>query len=373
MTEQEYIESWKKETTQPYGFCWCGCGQKTNPAAADSEKFRTVRGALQRYVHNHHARKFFIPAFTFTQEWAKTEAGAWFMGMWVTDGYVSEKGSLCISLKDKDAIEKLIEATGIPGLTIKFHKKLEQWSLRFSLGDRAKDWVKLTGLPLGPKTSKEIVPAGLELNPNFWRGVVEGDGWINNSTVSIVSASFSFCQAFKHFVETIYPGAAVHHTDRYLEQRETRMPLRQTSVSGDAQIAVVAAFYFPPRFFCMERKRKSAFALGQHLADAFDKNYEREQMYLNAVKFYTEDKLSIYEIERQHGIRAHTVRNALKAAGLKVRSENRQSYKTHCKRGHEYNADNMILTSTGARRCLICKAENSRQRYTATKTSKAST
>lgn len=37
--------------------------------------------------------------------------------------------------------------------------------------------------------------------------------------------------------------------------------------------------------------------------------------------------------------------------------------KTHCKRGHEFNQENTLLTKSGKRRCRVCDRETSRRYY----------
>jgi hypothetical protein len=40
----------------PYGYCHCGCGQKTNPAPFSSARFGWVNQEPVRFVQGHHAR-----------------------------------------------------------------------------------------------------------------------------------------------------------------------------------------------------------------------------------------------------------------------------------------------------------------------------
>lgn len=45
------------EPTVPYGFCHCGCGEKTKLAATTANDRGHVKGEPLRYVHGHHKRK----------------------------------------------------------------------------------------------------------------------------------------------------------------------------------------------------------------------------------------------------------------------------------------------------------------------------
>ncbi len=41
----------------PYGFCHCGCGEKTRISPVTQKSFGWVKGQPRRYVFNHHGRK----------------------------------------------------------------------------------------------------------------------------------------------------------------------------------------------------------------------------------------------------------------------------------------------------------------------------
>lgn len=41
----------------PYGYCHCGCGQRTTIASSTNTKLGRKKGEPQRYIHNHQTRK----------------------------------------------------------------------------------------------------------------------------------------------------------------------------------------------------------------------------------------------------------------------------------------------------------------------------
>lgn len=49
----EYRRRWEEETTVPYGLCWCGCGRRTRPAPQSVTEYGHVRGEPVRYVAGH--------------------------------------------------------------------------------------------------------------------------------------------------------------------------------------------------------------------------------------------------------------------------------------------------------------------------------
>src|SRR4051812_37511182 len=41
----------------PYGYCGCGCGQKTSIATSSDRRKRAVKGEPRRFVHGHNRRQ----------------------------------------------------------------------------------------------------------------------------------------------------------------------------------------------------------------------------------------------------------------------------------------------------------------------------
>lgn len=51
---EEHKRQWEAENPViPYGYCWCGCGQKTELSAVSHRKAGWMRGCPMRYVRNH--------------------------------------------------------------------------------------------------------------------------------------------------------------------------------------------------------------------------------------------------------------------------------------------------------------------------------
>jgi hypothetical protein len=57
MDAAEYRLWWEQNAPVPYGFCWCGCGTKTNIAHRDNAPKGWVKGQPLKFVFNHHRRK----------------------------------------------------------------------------------------------------------------------------------------------------------------------------------------------------------------------------------------------------------------------------------------------------------------------------
>lgn len=64
-TPEEYRAWWEENTSAPYGYCWCGCGQQTNLARQNWTLYGLVRGEPVRYVRGHNAT---LPGLPYTVE-----------------------------------------------------------------------------------------------------------------------------------------------------------------------------------------------------------------------------------------------------------------------------------------------------------------
>src|SRR5918997_454000 len=60
-TPTEYRVWWEANTTVPYGFCWCGCGQETTKAARTVLARSWFKGESIRYVQGHQTKSTTAP------------------------------------------------------------------------------------------------------------------------------------------------------------------------------------------------------------------------------------------------------------------------------------------------------------------------
>src|SRR5215211_7845072 len=55
-TPAEYRAWWEQNSPVRYGYCWCGCEQRTRPAPQSVSKLGQVKGEPVRYAPNHHLK-----------------------------------------------------------------------------------------------------------------------------------------------------------------------------------------------------------------------------------------------------------------------------------------------------------------------------
>jgi hypothetical protein len=71
-----------------------------------------------------------LPGDRFTRQWIQTEAGAWFLGLWTADGYLSREASMSLALKDHDGVHLAAMALGVQEDRVGLHRQLGQARVR---------------------------------------------------------------------------------------------------------------------------------------------------------------------------------------------------------------------------------------------------
>lgn len=139
-----------------------------------------------------------------------TEGSAYFYGLLLSDGNISEKGKVSISLKATDShiLEDFRLAVG-SNSNVTFHTRHDSTSscsLVFTVKPIAESLNKLGMVPR--KSLSEKAPSKFLLNKDFWRGMVDGDGCIQfpenkASPRMYLCGSEEVCNQFLTFCKTI--------------------------------------------------------------------------------------------------------------------------------------------------------------------------
>jgi predicted HTH domain antitoxin len=315
-------------------------------------------------MHNHHTRV--LRHDVFTPDWLRTEPGAWFTGLWTADGHLGTNGAIGISLKDGNAVLLAAEAIGYPRDRVTVCRKGgAQGQTRLRIGIRyLLPRLAALGIHPGRKTGRERAPHAVAFDRHFWRGVIDGDGWISvdGSSVGLVTASQTLRDQYVAFLHATF-GFDPNVTVREPGASKRAVSLYQIGVSGERAASLASLLYSSARF-AMRRKHDLAHRLLDARKSLADAKAEKEQAREQAVQLYTEEKLSIYEIERQYGIPASFVLHALRTRGIPRRTRGQKAYQTHCKDGHPLSGDNLRTERNGARRCVTC-ARAAARRYAA--------
>jgi hypothetical protein len=94
-----------------------------------------------------------LPDNRFTRAWIGTEAGAWFLGLWTADGYLSRDANMSLALKDHDAVRLAAVALGLNADRVGLHRRLGQARIRVGV-----KWflprLAAIGVAPGPKTGR---------------------------------------------------------------------------------------------------------------------------------------------------------------------------------------------------------------------------
>jgi len=312
MNASEYRQWWAENTEEPYGHCWCGCGKKTTIAVCNIAPRGWVAGEPIKYFPNHGGaaikRKNVFADEVFTKEWAVTQAGAWTLGVLMTDGFIGNPyRRVTLSMTDRDVVVQAAKVMGLKEHAVRpVDKGDDKTQYVFAVGmtrEQSRQYTALTGLELGPKSGKELTPKCLAQNADFWRGAIDGDGSIllNLPKISFCSSGVKFVEQFQAFLVSlgIKPTSIIVNGGMYVAH---------VTNARDC-LTLLDALYPPGCTWRMQRKYESA------------------------------QKLRV-ECER-----------------VVLKQDTPYVPPTACQRGHEYVRGSYSITKDGRKYCLVCKAE----------------
>jgi DNA-binding CsgD family transcriptional regulator len=306
-----------------------------------------------RHLEAHPVAMPTLPDDRFTREWIETEAGSWFLGLWTADGYLSRDASMSLALKDHDAVHLAAVALGLNVNRVGLHKKLDQARIRVGV-----KWflphLAAIGIAPGPKTGREHAPLGLEHNRHFWRGVVDGDGWVRpeQRVMGLVTASPVLRDQFAAFLDTAI-GCTPTLTLR------TEGTLYQLTLTG-RNAAALASLLYGGSTFALPRKRAAALLTVEGDRMIRTRAQQVDARNRRIVAAY-EDGCSGREIATLEAVSAHTVYYILRRAGITRRP--REWYATQqefCSKGHPFDERNTRIERNGVRRCRTCARDRGR-------------
>lgn len=194
----------------------------------------------------------------------KTQEGQeYFCGLVISDGHMSKntrnRGKISIELKDIDvALLEKLQNEIIVKSTLRERTRKSNFSDSFTskilsvFTKEFRDYIEELGVPYGKKTDVKV-PEWAALNPNFWRGMIDGDGSVGITQrgycyVSFITKSEHVAKKYGHFVE--------FHTERVVNvNRNTRDSAFNISVyNEDAQKLIKVLGYSSN--LSMDRKRE---------------------------------------------------------------------------------------------------------------------
>lgn len=137
-----------------------------------------------------------------------TSEAMYWIGMLYADGFIESKTpvlGLALSETDKNHLQKFCQFLGGEVKITEITPKKEKWSLkgqkensskmfRVKVADRQL-YDRLKQLGFTANKTYDIVPHELLRNSrDFWRGCVDGDGWVCKHTVNIEKNSYLYCK-----------------------------------------------------------------------------------------------------------------------------------------------------------------------------------
>jgi hypothetical protein len=224
-------------------------------------KFEAVGGRLRQWgiaIRPRGERKYPVNDNAFS---LPTAQALYFAGMIATDGNITipPHGQARISLtsKDVDILEKFRDFVGAVGRP--FYIKNNNNNLVFEIRSKqmADDLLALYGItPRKSKTLRLPDNSPALLSHDWWRGCVEGDGWVRTdktglAVIGLCSASLSFVEQYKSFLihSGVYRGQKISKKATY--------DLYSLSITGKAASVLARILYADAQTY-LSRKQASA-------------------------------------------------------------------------------------------------------------------
>lgn len=213
-------------------------------------------------------------ADVFTEPWLEEPGCRWALGLFVADGTLYQPHmrppgwwpSLCIALRlhpdDRDGVEAFVSALGLPRSRVRDGaiNGRPVASVTFQ-SPRVARLLQL-GFAPGPKSDTVRAPARVASDVDFWRGVIDGDGYTslirNRGRVPALHVGLRSCSAALHEQFATFVRHAVGD-DAYLY--EDAPTAQRSVVTGDAGVALIEMLYRDCGRFTVARKREKALRL----------------------------------------------------------------------------------------------------------------
>lgn len=143
------------------------------------------------------------PHRKFSVESVDSPFKAYFLGLMVTDGWIDKRGTIYLSMADKDVIKFVSSVIKKDYIVILEDGKLPQYRISFNHPQLLKE-LNSRGIYNNKSKTKEHVlfyDSEQKYLPYFIRGVIDGDGWIRKDGKEFFIASGS--EKFAYFIKDL--------------------------------------------------------------------------------------------------------------------------------------------------------------------------
>lgn len=235
------------------------------------------------------------------------EKSAYWLGMLLTDGYVSKSGTVELALKDNDIkhIEKFKDflETDSPVVLKSNDKGYNEgngnYLAKVSVNSKQLCETLKQYNVIPQKTYVTECPNQLLLNRDFWRGCVDGDGFISKNKkgkyVIGLYGTEKLCEQFLYFVQNVYPGytATVHK----------QSTIYVVKFSGNNNCADVCRLLYENSTTHLDRKKEIA----NQLLKTFIRKKDLVVSSFNKDKVFLKSFIGILDCSKEYGINYSTI------------------------------------------------------------------
>lgn len=171
---------------------------------------KSITDKVKKYGYKTFTRSerecFNKPHRCFSVEKVDSPFKAYWLGLMITDGWIDKRGTIYLSMSDKDVIEFVSKILGKKYTVIKKDGALDQYRIAFNSPDLLKQ-IEDRGIHNNKSKTKRSVafsPEEEKYYPYYIRGVIDGDGWIrkDGGEFFICSGSLEFINDIKDILYT---------------------------------------------------------------------------------------------------------------------------------------------------------------------------
>lgn len=130
-----------------------------------------------------------------------TEYSFYTLGIICSDGTLyRDRNIIAILMNDRDVVEKIDKAISTKARSRVKQVKDGRFRLRI---ENNKLYNEVLDLGIKPNKSKTLkIPRVCKFNRHFWRGMIDGDGWISCKEIGLCG-TISVCKDFLNFVKSL--------------------------------------------------------------------------------------------------------------------------------------------------------------------------
>ena len=226
--------------------CKCGCGRETT--------FNDRKKEWNLFLKGHFSKKAQFDRKKFSS--IKTEADAYWLGFFIADGYVRDRGyfGFHLSIRDREHIDKYlryIRSTHSPKIYRKNYYRVE-----ISDKDYCERILKPLGLIQGKSATVGFPRIERRLYRHLIRWVFDGDGWVCPKGVRSTFGIIGNGGLMESIQQILVAECGVNKTKLLIDKRHKSGWIRSIQYGGANNMRKIYKFLYNRATISLDRKRE---------------------------------------------------------------------------------------------------------------------